>query len=388
MCYILWVRKQVMRPRYEVSDILQRNRSRIKELVGNRWQLRTLTALRVCRTYALGLHIDRCSNEQCREIRISYNSCRNRHCPKCQGEKREKWIHAREEELLNTSYYHVVFTLPSELNTVCLYAPGDIYGLLFKTAWSVIKDFGRNPKFLGAKTGMISILHTWGQNLSLHPHLHCIVPGGGITPSGKWKHAKGKDKYLFPVRSMSKVFRARFVEGLRKLLTLEEPLYQELFKRNWVVYAKRPFYGPAQVIEYLGRYSHKIAISNHRIKSIDNDTVTFTAKDYRHGGKKHTVTLTDAEFIRRFSQHILPQRFMRIRHYGIFSSALKNKIIPMLQEALGKPELPQRQYKNPRLCPVCKTGELETLLVNKCGRSPPSEQEIMLLLQHAESMKK
>jgi len=371
-----------MRPLHEVANILQRNIRQINSIVANSWQARTLYALASCRTYLLGGHIDRCTNPNCNHLHISYNSCRNRHCPKCQGHKPDEWMQARESELLNVPYYHVVFTLPAELNKICLYEPKTIYNLLFKTAWSVIKGFAENPKFLGAKTGMVAILHTWGQNLSLHPHLHCIVPGGGILPSGKWKHAKGKDKYLFPAKAMSTVFRARFVEGLRKQLKLDGKVYKKLFEQNWVVYCKRPFFGPAQVIEYLGRYTHKIAISNHRIKKIDNGFVTFTAKDYRHGGKTQPVRLSDKEFIRRFSQHVLPKGFTRIRHYGILSSSLKKIIIPVLQEQLGAVKLQEKPPLQHRACPVCKTGELVTL-ITFTARGPPTGALLQELLQHS-----
>ena len=360
-----------MHPQYEVSDVLQRNIYRIKELTANSWQSRTLYALSSCRTSKLGGHVDKCNNKQCNHIQISYNSCRNRHCPKCQGNKQEQWINAREKELINAFYYHVVFTIPSELNQLALYAPDKLYSLLFKTTWSVIKGFAANPKFMGAKTGMISILHTWGQNLSLHPHIHCIVLGGGVTPGNMWKQARGKGKYLFPVKAMSKVFRAQLTEGLRKEFTLEDKLYKKLFSRNWVVYSKRPFFGPRQVIEYLGRYTHKVAISNHRIQSIENGKVTFMAKDYRNGGNTHTITLSDKEFIRRFSQHILPKGFPKIRYYGILSSTLKNKTIPLLQKQLGKPNLPEKPKVKYNMCPVCKTGEMIILIRFKGARDPP-----------------
>ena len=370
-----------MRPQYEVAGILHRNTGHIKELAANSWQSRTLYALSACRTHLLGGHIDRCTNPDCNHVHISYNSCRNRHCPKCQGHKREEWIEARESELLNVPYYHVVFTLPEELNRICLFKPDIIYNLLFGTAWSVIGSFARNPKFLGAKTGMVAILHTWGQNLSLHPHLHCIVPGGGITPQMKWKPAQGKGKYLFPVKAMAKVFRARFVEKLRKELQLDDGLYKELFSRNWVVYCKRPFFGPSQVVEYLGRYTHKIAISNHRIQNTQNGNVTFSAKDYRHGGKTHPVTLTDQEFIRRFAMHILPKGFTRIRHFGILSSALKKDIIPELQQQLGKPQLPEKPKLVHRQCPVCRKGQLVTLLTFTARGPPPACVLEKLVLQ-------
>ena len=324
-------------PDHEVAHVLERNREHLADYCANSWQVRTLHALRKCRTAALGGHIDRCDNPTCYKLHLSYNSCRNRHCPKCQGHKKEEWVRAREADLLNVSYFHVVFT------QLCLYKPKLVYGLLFKTAWGIIGDFGANPKFLGAKMGMIAILHTWGQNLSLHPHLHCIVPGGGIAKEGKWKPTKSKGKYLFPVKAMSKVFRARFVAGLRKELGKSKPtsFYESLFKNQWVVYCKRPFFGPSQVVEYLGRYTHKIAMSNHRIKGLENGNVRFMVKEYRHGGKKSILQLTDAEFIRRFSLHILPKGFTRIRHYGILSSYHKRTVIPELQEVLGKPELPE-----------------------------------------------
>jgi len=285
-------------------------------------------------------------------------------------------MQAREAELLNVSYFHVVFTLPQELNKLALYTPKHLYSTLFATAWEVINGFGKNHKFLGAQIGMIAILHTWGQNLSLHPHLHCIVPGGGLTKNGKWKNAKGKGnpgcrkaRYLFPVKAMSKVFRAKMVAALRKQPTQATGFYEQLFSKNWVVYCKQPFYGPAQVVEYLGRYTHKIAISNHRLKSLDKG-VAFLMKDYRNGGMKTTMTLSDQEFIRRFAMHILPKGFVRIRHYGILSSCRKKEIIPVLQAQLGNVQTPQKQETKHRRCPSCKKGTLVTLLTFD-SRGPP-----------------
>lgn len=362
-----------MRPAYEVADVLRRNQDHLNKYCANTWQVRTLNALAACRTQALGYHVDKCTNPHCGAIHITYNSCRNRHCPKCQGHKREQWIGKRESELIKTAYYHVVFTLPDDLNRLCLHKPSKMYALLFKTAWSVIRDFASNPKFLGAKTGMIAILHTWGQNLMLHPHLHCIVPGGGITPSQKWKPAKGKGKYLFPVKAMSKVFRARYVEGLREIALLDQGLAKHLFAKAWMVYCKRPFFGPQQVVEYLGRYTHKIAISNHRIKNIDNGQVTFTAKDYRQGDKVHMLSLPDSEFIRRFAMHILPRGFTRIRHYGFLSNALKNAVLPILQQEVGKPRLPERPALKHKKCYFCGIGQLVTIMVYS-PRGPPAAE--------------
>jgi Putative transposase/Transposase zinc-binding domain len=354
----------------------------------NTWQLRTLDAIRRCRTASLGGHVDLCT--ACAHIRISYNSCRNRHCPKCQQIQRERWIQAREAELLPVPYFHVVFTLPDKLNTLCLYEPAKIYKLLFDTAWSVIKDFAQNQKHLGADTGMIAILHTWGQNLSLHPHLHCIVPGGGITLAGKWKPAHANGKFLFSVKAMSIVFRARFVAALRKTIHgLERSFYDQLFKTHWVIYAKRPFGGPKQVIEYLGRYTHKVAISNHRIETITNNTVTFRYKDYRDESKNKLMTLEALEFIRRFSLHILPKGFMRIRHYGILSSTRKQKALPLIHTQLHshyqKAEVKdwkqiciQHLNYNPDCCPVCKKQTMITIL-SFDRRGPPTTEFINLM---------
>lgn len=210
-------------------------------------------------------------------------------------------------------YFHVVFTLPDSLNQLCLYKPEILYSLLFKTAWSVLNSFGHDHKWLGAQSGMISILHTWGQSLCLHSQLHCIVPDGGLSKAGKWRVAKTKGKYLFSVKAMSKVFRGRFIAALKEQLfdQMSVELLKVLYKHNWIVYAKRPFSGPQSVIEYLGRYTHKIAISNHRIKSISEEKVSFSYKDYRHGSVKKETTLKPMEFIRRYSMHIIDKRLCK-----------------------------------------------------------------------------
>ncbi len=312
---------------YKVADVLNLEQVHLNDICANSWQSRTLHAIRKCRTKALGGHIDRCT--KCNKIHVFYNSCRNRHCPTCQGHKVVQWIQAREQELLPVSYFHVVFTLPEQLNAVALHHPKALYSILFKSAWQTLGQFGDNPDHLGARMGMIAVLHTWGQNLSLHPHLHCIVPGGGLTNAGHWKSCKNRGKFLFDVKSMSKVFRAKFVKELRQQLPgLPQSLYDVLFKKKWVVFAKRPFLKPKYVIEYLGRYTHKIAISNYRILHIDKEkrTVTFSLKDYRKSGVKTSQTMSSKEFIRRFVLHILPKGFTRIRHYGILSSSWKTRL--------------------------------------------------------------
>lgn len=356
-----------------------------------------MDAIRRCRSASLGGHIDVCTN--CSHLRISYNSCRNRHCPKCQQIQRERWIQAREAELLPTPYFHVVFTLPESLNRVCLYEPAKVYKILFDSAWSVIKDFAHDEKHLGADPGMITILHTWGQNLSLHPHLHCIVPGGGVTKSGHWKQARSKGNFLFPVKAMSAVFRARFVRGLRATIKgLDKSFYNQLFKTNWVVYAKRPFGGPKQVVEYLGRYTHKIAISNHRITGISREAVTFRYKDYRDAAKNKTMALQPMEFIRRFSMHILPKGFMRIRHYGILSSTRKKKMLSHIHQQLNsllhkvdQKDRPVKQedwkqicidllHYNPDSCPVCNKQTMVTIL-SFDRRGPPDKVLLQVLIE-------
>lgn len=365
-----------MQPAFEVADVLNAHWPAVQHSNFNTWQLRTLDAVRRCRTASLGSHIDGCTS--CAHLRISYNSCRNRHCPKCQGNEREKWIQAREEELLPVPYFHVVFTLPDTLNKLCMYKPKQMYDTLFSTAWSVMNSFGSDPKWLGAQAGMISILHTWGQTLTLHPHLHCIVAGGGLTKAGKWKMAKSKGKYLFNVKAMSTVFRGKFIAALKKLLPqqMDQHLVNALYKHNWVVYAKRPFTGPQSVVEYLGRYTHKIAISNHRIKHIDDKQVTFSYKDYKHGSVKKEMTLDGLELIRRYSLHILPKGFVRIRHYGILSSTGKKVAAIIIKQQLPgalKPVITRLapQPFNPNECPCCKKQTMQTIMrFNR--RGPPA----------------
>ena len=326
----------------------------------------------------------------CDHITISYNSCRNRHCPKCQTIAKERWIKQREAELLVVPYFHVVFTLPSEFHTLARSNPKEVYNALFQASWQTIQTFAADPKHLGAKTGMTAVLHTWGQTLNLHPHLHCIVPGGGINDKDEWglpkklsKRSTRQQKYLYPKRAMSKVFRAKFMACLRKQTTIPQPIAKAVMSKEWVVYAKRPFFGPKQVIEYLGRYTHKIAISNHRLVSIDNDKITFDYKDYRATGAKKQMTLYAPEFIRRFSMHVLPAGFTRIRHYGILAS--KNKAIDLNKAkayfGLERWEKQKIKWEDiareklniiPNKCPKCKNMTLEIVEIIQPMRGPPS----------------
>jgi hypothetical protein len=398
-----------MKARVEIGDILRQYLPKIDATKYSAHQLRTLRALSDCRTAALGAHIDAC--DDCGSLKISYNSCRNRHCPKCQGIEKEMWMIAREEELLPVTYFHVVFTLPHELNDLCRYAPQAMYDLLFESAWKTLSQFGYDSRWLGAQVGATMILHTWGQNLSLHPHLHCIVPSGGLVAASRekaayWQHPKqGNERFLFPVAAMKSVYRAVFMKGLHEKIgaqklslppdfPTEKTSYRvwknALFEKDWVIYAKRPFGGPQQVIEYLGRYTHKIAISNHRLQSIDNETITFDYKDYKDGGKKKIMSLTEAEFVRRFAQHILPAGFRRIRHYGFLSNASKTKSLAAARKSLGlkaqqrsdratrkRLALERLLGQHPDRCTSCKSGTMQRVGVLPPTRAPPSGESVL-----------
>ena len=375
-----------MQPKYKVADVLNLEVEHLQDIAHTSWNARALHAIRKCRTKALGGHLDWCMS--CKKLHLQFNSCRNRHCTTCQGHKQHQWIEARIQELLPVPYFHVVFTLPDHLNFVAIRYPQVLYKILFDTVWETLTAFGNSPKHLGAKLGMIAVLHTWGQNLSLHPHLHCIVPKGGISKAGFWKKGTAKDDFLFSVKAMSVKYRGLFTAKLRKALPqLPQSLYDNLFKKNWVVYAKPPFGKPENVIEYLGRYTHKIAISNHRILSIDkeNKTVTFRLKDYKKGGKKTTLTLSTKEFIRRFQLHILPKGFTRIRHYGFLSSSWKKEKLPLLQLQLSNKDRTHvetfvvQEKSVHRICPSCKNGTLITLLTFG-NRGPP--QNYKQIIKH------
>lgn len=362
--------------KYEVADVLHALGASIETQGYNVHQLRTLRAIKACRTAVLGGHIDACTN--CGIIKISYNSCRNRHCPKCQGHKRVEWIEKRATELLPVPYFHVVFTLPSELNKLAMHAPKVVYDALFAAAWQTLEAFGAKQS---VQMGMISILHTWGQNLSLHPHLHCIVPGAGVNKNACPPNRQGalqgirKDgKFLFSVKAMSKVFRAKYVSMLRSSGVSDKNLYDALFKKEWVVFAKRPFGNTQSVIEYLGRYTHKIAISNARIKEVTATHVSFMHKVYKDGGNQKLVTLTNEEFVRRFVQHILPKRFVRIRHFGFLSTYWKRSKLQALQLQL---KVVQKEYSvqtKLHCCPHCKTPTM--VMIDSFDRRGPPEEYI------------
>jgi hypothetical protein len=373
-----------LRPAFELAQVIERfGREFAQRYKPNGYILRTLHAIRSCRTASLGGHVDRC--DTCGHIRVSYNSCRNRHCPKCQNTQREAWIEERKQDLLPVPYFHVVFTVPDKLNPLFLADSPGMYNLLFRSVWETMNQFFLTR--LHAEGGMITVLHTWGQNLSLHPHIHCIVPGGGIGWKGQWKSVTASENgkvFLFPVTALSAVFKAKLLVKLPLSYPSFKDRIHAAWKHDWVVYTKEPFAGPASVVEYLGRYTHKIAISNHRLLDIDDHGVTFRWRDYRDNRQK-TLSLDGTEFLRRFCQHILPSGFVRIRYYGLLSSTRKEDF-RHLQISMGIQPSPVNKKKNrrpwkdicrdylkfdPDLCPHCKTGQMVLLERFTPLRGPP-----------------
>ncbi|CZP45104.1 Putative transposase [Legionella pneumophila] len=343
-------------------------------------QYKTIRAIVDCRTASLGGHISRCDN--CKFELISYNSCRNRHCPKCQAMQKERWINARAAELLPTEYFHVVFTLPHHLNPLAQGKPEIIYNLLFQTASETLLQFSSNPKWLGAKPSITMVLHTWGQSLDQHIHVHCIISGGGLTKNNQWKNAKRK--FLFPVHALSKVFRGKYIEQLKILLnnnalylpdgnTNKENIQKFislLYQNDWVVYAKSPFAGPEQVLSYLGRYTHRIAIGNQRLINFQNNIVSFKWRDYADNSQQKIMLLNVTEFTRRYLLHVLPKGFQRLRHYGILANRYKSINLKKARIALNQHEIkPKEKEKIDELmlrltgiditsCPRCGSGQL------------------------------
>ena len=323
------------RPELEVADIIRQQGEEFLRRYGSGLasvQRQALHALARCRTAALGGHVERCLD--CGHRRIAYNSCRNRHCPKCQALARAQWLDRQAEHLLPVEYHHVVFTLPPAVAALGLAHPGVIYDLLMRSAAATLQAVAANPKRLGAVVGVLMVLHTWGQNLHHHPHVHCVVTGGGLScnergdidASPTWRSCR--PGFFLPVRVLSRVFRGKFVAGLRAAIaagTLAAPVggdgwWSALYARDWVVYSKRPFGGPAQVLKYLARYTHRVAISNGRLVKLEAGRVTFRYKDYADSHRPKTMTLDAVEFLRRFVQHILPKGFMKIRHYGLLAN--------------------------------------------------------------------
>jgi predicted Zn-ribbon and HTH transcriptional regulator len=339
------------RPLLELADIVHAQGNRFIEN-HCRWihwtHRKVLRAIARCRTAALGGHRDRCP--RCGYRAISYNSCRDRHCPKCQSGARDKWIAARQNELLAVAYVHVVFTLPHQLCQLALQNKKVLYDLLFRASAETLLEVAADPKHLGAEIGFLSVLHTWGQNLLAHPHVHCLIPAGGLSPDHtRWIHPRYP--FFLPVRVLGRVFRGKFIAGLQRRFQMGQltfagslrPFQNEkafrsflrpLFRQDWVVYAKPPFGGPHHVLGYLARYTHRVAITNHRLMAFQHDQVTFRWKDYAHGNKKRKMTLSAQEFLRRFLLHVLPRGFVRIRSFGFMANRRRAALLPRCQRLL------------------------------------------------------
>ena len=374
----------IKKPSFEVADILREYIGQYQEafpLFPEHYKI--VHNLLSCRTAELGGHIEKC--DHCGTERISYNSCRNRHCPKCQNMPREKWLNARKAELLPVSYYHNVFTLPHDLNSVILSNKKIMLNILFKAVSQTLLEFGKNPKNrLGGKLGFIAILHTWDQQLNAHFHLHCLIPGGVLKTDGSWHSTK--KAYLFNVKAMSKVFRGKFLDLMTKAYRNKElqfassgnpnqfkKLKESLYSKKWVVYIQKPIKRPEYVLEYLGRYTHRVAISNHRIISVDDGKVTFKYKN-RKTNQTVSCTITAVEFIRRFLPHSLPIGFMRIRHFGFLSNRRKSENIKVIRAFLGQSAEPDKDIGKSieemilkltgidiSACPRCKKGKMRVV---------------------------
>ena len=342
------------RPKLEVADVFRRYGTDYRQQHGASMsdaQRRVMHAIEVCRTAVLGGHLERC--DQCGHERNAYNSCADRHCPKCQSLARAEWLENRRSELLNTQYFHVVFTLPEQIAPIAYQNKKVVYGILFRATAETLRTIAADPKHLGAEIGFFAVLHSWGSNLLHHPHLHCVVAGGGISPDGtQWISCR--PGFFLPVRVLSRLFRRLFLEYLIKAFdagkleffsSLQSLRERRAFLRHlapgrateWVVYAKRPFAGPEQVLDYVGRYTHRVAISNNRLLDIGNGKITFRYKDYRHDGQQKTMTLAAEEFIRRFLVHVLPDGFQRIRYYGFLGNRYREQKLARCRQLLGMP---------------------------------------------------
>jgi len=374
----------------EVADVFRHYGEAYRQRCGaslSTAQRRAMRAIELCRTAALGGHVEQCDN--CGHQRISYNSCRSRSCPKCQSLARAQWIEDRQAELLNTQYFHVVFTLPDKIAAIAYQNKAPVYDILFRAAAQTLRTIAADPAHLGAEIGITIVLHSWGSTMTFHPHLHCVVTGGGLSPDGtRWITCR--PRFFLPVRVLSRLFRRLFLEYLERAFQTGKLAFfsslQVLHKHaaflrylaplrraKWVVYSKRPFAGPQQVLNYLGRYTHRIAISNNRLLAVDDGKVRFRWKDYRNGGRSRTMTLTADEFIRRFLLHVLPDGFQRIRYYGFLCNRYRRQKLVRCRELLGMPAAqsataePTDDYRDRyeavtgislKRCPVCRDGHM------------------------------
>lgn len=376
------------RPKFEVADVFRRYGEAYRRQHGASMsvtQWRVMSAIEVCRTAALGGHLERC--DQCGFERNAFNSCRDRHCPKCQCLAKAQWIEQRQTELLDVPYFHVVFTVPEEIAAIAYQNKEVMYDILFQATAETLKTIAADPEHLGAEIGFFAVLHSWGQNLQFHPHLHCVVPGGGLSADGQ-RWISCRPDFFLPVRVLSHLFRRLFLQSLQHafdsgkleffnaLESLRDrhafvQLVERMKKCDWVVYAKRPFAGPQQVLDYVGRYTHRVAISNNRLLNIENGRVCFEWKDYRAGGQVKTMTLSADEFIRRFLLHVLPDGFQRIRYYGFLGNRYRKQKLDQCRRLLGMPNpadttnTAEKDYRDRyeqltgislHQCPECKQG--------------------------------
>ena len=368
-----------MSPAIEVAEVFRRHGGAYQQTHGarlGRAERRVMAAIAACRTAVLGGHVEQC--EDCGLLRIAYNSCRNRHCPKCQGAAREEWLAARQAELLAVPYFHVVFTLPAKLAEIAFHNKAVVYAILFRTAAATLRTIAADPRHLGAEIGILAVLHTWGQTLNHHPHIHCLVPGGGLSPD-RTRWVACRPGFFLPVPVLSCLFRRLFLEAIRQAfdagllrffgtlagLANPAPFHRCLAqagRQDWVVYAKPPFGGPEQVLAYLGRYTHRVAIANSRLIDLEDGRVRFRWRDYRHPARPKVMTLTAGEFIRRFLLHTLPDDFHRIRYYGFFANRQRATKLALCRRLLAQPppSEPSGEDPHPRqpaqplaICPDC-----------------------------------
>lgn len=386
----------------EIAEVFRANEKSFFSLYGNSLtqnEKKAYYAIRACRTIALGGHLDRC--DFCGNEKNSYNSCRNRHCPKCQFFRKEKWLFKENNNILPVKYFHVVFTVPSELNSLMLNNKKILYSLLFKTVSETIKKVSKNEKYLGCIPGFLCILHTWGQALTFHPHIHTLIAGGGIS-ADKTIWIDSREKFYLPVRVLSKLFQSLFLHHLKKYYhggfitipksceELNDPSHfqrflNNLYSKKWVVYTKQPFDNPDSVINYLARYTHRVAISNQRILEITDNTVTFQYKDYADNDKLKAMTLSGVEFIRRFLMHILPPQFVKIRHYGFIANRTRKvslklctSLLAKLNRSLNRKSTPEEwkellasMIKKILRCNICKVGSYVTIRILPKQIHPP-----------------
>lgn len=378
-----------MRSTFELADVVSMfGPALLKQTKLTPLQLKVLGRIASCRTAALGGHEEACQN--CGTVRYSYNSCGDRHCPKCQAAKQAFWIDDLMQNTVPVKHYHIVFTVPHHLNSVCLHNGRMYYDLLFAAVWHTLRSFGYSH--FGVETGAVAVLHTWGQNLSLHPHIHCLVPAAGYTLDGKWKNIGHSGNYLYPVYQLSEAFKAKFLDSLKRTLRKQNELalfyepIQKAYKTRWVVHCEPSMASAKHVVRYLGQYTHRVAITNQRILNIAEGKVTFIAKDYRDRAIKKPVTLDGEEFLRRFSMHILPRRFVKIRRFGIYNHTVKRNLNlqfvpeekPGIDAVIKQQKPPETNVErfarltgvNPCLCPACKTGKMVVLRELPRIRSP------------------